>query len=441
MSGTGTDKGMDPGNKSASEIENEVEQTRARVTETIEALRDRMSPGQMVDQVMEYARGSGGADFMRNFGTSVRDNPLPVALVGLGVGWLLLSGDRKSSPGRAEMLALPAPMGNDSRAARFTSYPGASYAGAADQGTGMRAGARAKVSGVADSAREGMESIGDAASDMADRARGAASRAVDAIAGVASGAADTVSGAASGAAGTASRLADGVSDAASGAAGTADHLLHRARDTAGRAAESGSAGAGALATSARRGWSRMAEEQPLLMGALGLAIGAALGAVLPRTRTEDELMGRTSDELTERAGTMAQDGMERVAEVAGQQIGRVQAVAADTYTMSKDKLNKDGLTADSVGDVIGTAAGRVAEAAKETVRGVTEEARRGLGPEQPAKEAAGEPSGQGPASPGFVSQGGAPATGGMSGSPPAPTAFPSAPPSSGAGSSTRSGPL
>ncbi|MBI0537380.1 DUF3618 domain-containing protein [Roseomonas sp. KE2513] len=423
MSATNMDQSTDPGNKSASEIEGEVEQTRARVTETIEALRDRMSPGQMVDQVMEYARGSGGADFMRNFGTSVRDNPLPVAMIGAGIAWLMLSGDRKASPGRDAMLALPAPVA-----------PATTMHGTSASGSGMMGTARARVSGVAEGARDALGSGAGAIGDAAERARGAASRAVDAITGVASSAAEAISDTASGAANAASRLAGGVadatSDAASGVAGTADHLLHQAREGVGRAADAGSARAGSLASSASSGWSRIAEEQPLLLGALGLALGAALGAILPRTRTEDELMGRTSDELTERAGAAAQSGMERAAEMAGQQLNRAQSVVADTYAISKDKLNKDGLTADTVGDVVGTAASRLADAAKETVRGVTEEARKGLGSEGGGEQQASPPPETGQAKPVAPASG---ATG--------PTAFPAATPSSGAGSTTRSGPL
>ncbi len=39
------------------------------------------------------------------------------------------------------------------------------------------------------------------------------------------------------------------------------------------------------------------EEQPLVVGALAVAVGAAMGGVLPRTRVEDEAMGASSDKL------------------------------------------------------------------------------------------------------------------------------------------------
>ena len=44
------------------------------------------------------------------------------------------------------------------------------------------------------------------------------------------------------------------------------------------------------------GWNRMLDEQPLLLGLLGLAAGAAIAAALPPTETEDDWMGETADD-------------------------------------------------------------------------------------------------------------------------------------------------
>ena len=69
MSGNTTD----PGDRSSAEIEREVEGTRAQLNETLGALRDSASPGQLMDKAVDYLRGSGGADFTRNLGEAVRD--------------------------------------------------------------------------------------------------------------------------------------------------------------------------------------------------------------------------------------------------------------------------------------------------------------------------------------------------------------------------------
>src|SRR5829696_4956251 len=104
----------DPGDRSSAEIEREVESTRARLTGTLEQLRDRATPGQLFEQVLDYAKQSGGTDFARNLAAAVRDNPLPVLLIGAGIGWLMLS-DRRGdkAAGDQPRRALPPPSPSD----------------------------------------------------------------------------------------------------------------------------------------------------------------------------------------------------------------------------------------------------------------------------------------------------------------------------------------
>ena len=86
------------GSKSADEVQREVRQSRAEVEDALEAIQDRLSPSQMFDQAVNYLRGSGGNEFMRNLGATVRDNPVPVALLGTGLAWLMLSRARPRRP-------------------------------------------------------------------------------------------------------------------------------------------------------------------------------------------------------------------------------------------------------------------------------------------------------------------------------------------------------
>ncbi len=78
----------DPGDKSPAEIEREVEQTRSNVSSTLDELRSKLKPSQMMDEVVgeavDWVKGSGGTEFARNLGATVRDNPLPVLLIGAG---------------------------------------------------------------------------------------------------------------------------------------------------------------------------------------------------------------------------------------------------------------------------------------------------------------------------------------------------------------------
>ena len=72
-------------------IERDLSGTRARLDATIDALRRRLAPGEMADRAIAYARGSGGGAFGRNLAGTVRDRPVPVALLGAGIAWLMLA--------------------------------------------------------------------------------------------------------------------------------------------------------------------------------------------------------------------------------------------------------------------------------------------------------------------------------------------------------------
>ena len=86
-------RATDPGSRSPAELEREVRESRADVERTLDAIQDRLSPGQLVDQVAHYLRDNGG-EFARNFGDTVRQNPVPVVLVGVGLAWMMFSGPR-----------------------------------------------------------------------------------------------------------------------------------------------------------------------------------------------------------------------------------------------------------------------------------------------------------------------------------------------------------
>lgn len=74
---------------------------------------------------------------------------------------------------------------------------------------------------------------------------------------------------------------------AAGASG----VMHRVSDASRHTAESARTGL----RNAREGYTEMLREQPLLVGVLAVAAGAALGALLPRTAAEDRVMGELSD--------------------------------------------------------------------------------------------------------------------------------------------------
>jgi hypothetical protein len=65
----------------------------------------------------------------------------------------------------------------------------------------------------------------------------------------------------------------------------------------------------------------MMREQPLALGAIGVAIGAVLAAMAPRTQKEDELMGETRDRLMDQAKEAGKEKLEQAKEVANAAVG------------------------------------------------------------------------------------------------------------------------
>lgn len=63
---------------------------------------------------------------------------------------------------------------------------------------------------------------------------------------------------------------------------------------------------------ARGGFNHLLQEQPLALGAIGIALGALLAASVPPTRREDEALGEMSDRMTERLRHKAEEGYQKV---------------------------------------------------------------------------------------------------------------------------------
>ena len=78
--------------KSAAELEVDAQAARARVAETADSIRSRMSPGQLIDEFTGLFTGGDGATALNNLKGQIRDNPLPMALVGTGLAWLMMGG-------------------------------------------------------------------------------------------------------------------------------------------------------------------------------------------------------------------------------------------------------------------------------------------------------------------------------------------------------------
>jgi hypothetical protein len=53
------------------------------------------------------------------------------------------------------------------------------------------------------------------------------------------------------------------------------------------------------------------EREPLIVGAIGVAVGAAIGAMMPSTRIEEEYVGETAEHLRSEAGHLAEKAWDK----------------------------------------------------------------------------------------------------------------------------------
>ena len=336
------------------EIEREIERERAGLTNTLDDLQDKFSVETIARQFSDQFREHGG-DIGRSVTDAVKRNPIALALTGAGLAWLM-AGDR--APGRDRMGTRDSYDHRDPR--NRTNYYGDrdDHSGlpvAAQQHGVIPAGQRrdlgpqpgdpSKPYYSGEVARSGdvpswaRHDDDDDTPGLAQRAGDAASRAGGRVSGAASSAGSTVAGKAKGAAGAVSdaghSVASGARDFTSSTADRAAQLRRRlaegtedlseaARERVIAARESAVRARASAASYGREGRDRAVdifEDQPLVVGALALAVGAAIGAALPRSRTEDRYMGQHRDQLMADA--------ERIFAEEKSKLGKVAQAASD----------------------------------------------------------------------------------------------------------------
>ena len=97
--------------------------------------------------------------------------------------------------------------------------------------------------------------------------------------------------------------ADAARSATEAARSTASGYYDRASRTVGDARRR----SGAQVTRHRRGVEAFVEENPVMVGVVGLAAGLLIGALLPSTRRENQVFGRYADEVREQGLRYARD--------------------------------------------------------------------------------------------------------------------------------------
>ena len=334
-------------------IERDLDRTRSRLGSHLNELQDRLSPGQVLDDLMGYFRGSEGAAFGQNLVESVRANPLPAALTGIGLAWLMASNPRGGTPATYQGISAGGRVriyGSDAGGETYDAMMDRLHA--AEREVTRRAGeaedafserlneARGTAMGLTRDAKETAEAYGarvqDALSSAKQAAVDAAQRVKDQVAGAVSAAGNALSSAAESVGSSASSVARSVGDYAGSAASQTRRAV-------------GQTGRNALST---------ITDSPVLLGVLGLAAGALLGALVPQSEQEEQALGGIAGQARRTAEDLAKEGMERGTQVA-------QAV----LEKGRESAEARGLAGKSAGELVDAAlSGKLASDAKEVAK-------------------------------------------------------------------------
>ena len=120
---------------------------------------------------------------------------------------------------------------------------------------------------------------------------------------------------------------------------TVNRTTDKVKETAGRATDTlretvnkTADFAQSQANQVREGFNTLLEEQPLILGAVGLAVGAIIGAAFPSTEQEDRLVGEMRDKTINKGKELGAQAYEKGSELAKQNIERaVQATSGKQF--------------------------------------------------------------------------------------------------------------
>jgi ElaB/YqjD/DUF883 family membrane-anchored ribosome-binding protein len=371
--GHGTSNSLDELERDAertrADLAHTVDELRSRIADTASDIRERVSPAAIKQDVKDYVNQT-GQQFYHTIESRARENPLqavaiaaglaypiwrivasmpaPILLIGAGIalssrgGHGAPAGHRLLDQGREKFDEATADISERAR-----------YASAAVQDATLRtrptvqdAALRAK-STVEDATARTKEAVQDAAlrtkeqvSDAVDRARSAVGSAADTVA---TSVTDAVSSARDAASRAASTAASAVSDAVSSSYQMTAEAADYAREQALRAGQQ-----------TRETFVQTFERHPLLVGGVGLAIGALIASAIPTTNPENRLFGDTNEELQRRGREMAARGYEAARAAAGE-IYDETARAAKEQGLSVDALRQ---AADDLGSKVKNVAER-----------------------------------------------------------------------------------
>lgn len=238
-------------------IEHDLAETRARMDRRLDELGTKLAPNQLVNDALAQVSGGDGADFAETLIAKARANPLPAALAGIGIVWLLASSQNRRGT-------------------------------APDLPTRLRS-AEAGVVRLADEHP-------DVHASRIDDARGQ-------VLGIARDSADTAHT-------YAQRIKEAMAATSEAVRETSLDLRRQASQALGSLRDRNGGGGGSSPFGS-----------PIVIGAAAALIGIIAGALLPVSGQEEQALGSLAGRVRAKSRDLAQTVVDRGAQVAGDAIG------------------------------------------------------------------------------------------------------------------------
>lgn len=250
------------GHDRTDDLRRDIERTQREMSRTIDEIQYRLSPHTMMQRTKDSMREA-GVNASRSFVDKIRDNPIPAAMVGIGLFLLMRDSEAPGGDGY-DVEFIPERSGWDTAGTNYSSvseYRDLDYEG----------GREGRVASAAHDAKERVQQAVDSTADRARRLK------------------------------TQARV-------------RMSRARYQSRD--------------------------VMAENPLIAGLAAIAAGAILGALIPETEKEHELMGETRDRLAGRAKEAARDGVSRAKDVATAAAGAAtEAAKSEVKSQSRERTD------------------------------------------------------------------------------------------------------
>lgn len=293
--------------ESSEDIRTEIERTRSQMSSKIDSLQNRFSPETLKAQAQDTLRSAveDGSNALMNYWREnqaeirysvvdvVKRNPIPAALIGVGVGWAVIDSlanrnkpqssapyswnEYRSGPNQMDehfegqyfdggQSSGSAPIGTNGQSyGAQDQYASANQNGSKRQSTSQGSSIGEKVSHVVEQVREG-------ASQMAGQVSSQVGQVVDKVTAQAS----------------------------------------ELTDQAQQKTQQYSAQVGTIGAQAQQKTQQAVQSNPLAVGGVALVLGALIGMLLPGTERENEMMGDLRNQVADKAQTVVGDVKQRV---------------------------------------------------------------------------------------------------------------------------------